>query len=110
MKETFGQVLRKARKKEKLSIRQLSEKIGFGRSYVGDVERGKNPSRRLMLALRDVLPPDTLRKVWAKHLESVMDEAPFEAIVKVGQVNIIWKTVLRGTTTYPGILLHCGMP
>ncbi|MGE4545820.1 MAG: helix-turn-helix domain-containing protein [Pedobacter sp.] len=57
MAERFGQILRKARKQTRKTLRELSDASGLAISYISDIEHGrKNPPRsEAIRKMQDVL-------------------------------------------------------
>lgn len=54
--KTIGRQIQLARKARKLTVEQLSEKVGIGNATLGHIECGStNPSLRTLLAIADAL-------------------------------------------------------
>jgi DNA-binding XRE family transcriptional regulator len=69
--ETFGEVLREARKGRGLSQEDLAFKSGYHPTYIGQVERGKkSPTLRAILRLSAVL--DTPGSELLRRVESLV--------------------------------------
>lgn len=59
-KKALGRKLKKYREKSKLTQAKLAEKIGKGKNYISDIERGiKTPSLDVFVALASALNAST---------------------------------------------------
>jgi len=84
----FGQMLRDARKKERKTLRELSEVSGLAVSYISDIEHGrKNPPRvEAVLKLQEFLSIDGNNLVAAANRETQINEE-----INVNMKNLINK-------------------
>ena len=86
MPQTFGGVIRAARQRKGLTLREVARRLGISAAYLSDMElnRRNPPSgelRRAMVALLEVPEDGYLRYLEGRFPEELVDRAASPALV-----------------------------